>query len=96
MSTYNGWSNYETWRTNMELIDGYDVSDWMSGNVFVFPDDRDEAVEKLADHFRDFAHEVIGEQSSGWAYDLATSFLSHVIWEEIAEHYVDDYIAEMV
>ena len=21
---YNGWANYETWRVNLELFDGYD------------------------------------------------------------------------
>jgi hypothetical protein len=92
---YNGWTNYETWRTNLELIDGYDVSDFMNDNRYVFPDDRDQAVADLSRHFSDFAHEVISEQASGWAYDLAVNFLARVDWDEIAEHYVDDYIAEM-
>jgi hypothetical protein len=94
-TTYNGWTNYETWRTNLELIDGYDVSEWMRDNVFVFPDDRDKAVDLLAAHFTDFAHEVIEEQAKGWALDLAQAFLSRVDWEDIAAHYVDDYIAEI-
>jgi len=93
---YNGWSNFETWKTNLELLDGYDVSDFMEGNRFDFPDDRDSAVDRLAEHFCDYAHSVVEEESSGWAYDLATAFLSHVDWNEIAEHYVDDYIAENV
>ena len=25
---YNGWSNYETWRINLELFDYFDISDY--------------------------------------------------------------------
>lgn len=96
MSGYNGWTNYETWRINLEMIDGYDVSDFMTGFRFVFPDDRDDAVAKLAEYFCDYVHQFVEEQSSGFAYDLATSFLSHVDWDEIASHYVDDYINEFM
>ena len=24
MSKYNGWTNYETWRVNLEIFDGFD------------------------------------------------------------------------
>lgn len=24
MSKYNGWTNYETWRVNLEMFDGYE------------------------------------------------------------------------
>jgi len=28
-NTYNGWTNYETWRVNLELFDGWDImSTW--------------------------------------------------------------------
>ena len=27
MSDYNGWTNYATWRVNLEIFDGYDPYD---------------------------------------------------------------------
>jgi hypothetical protein len=95
MSTCNGWANYETWKTTLELLDGYEVADFMHDCLFVFPDDRDDAVDKLAQHFEDYAHEVVSEQARGWALDVAGSFLSRVDWHEIASHYVDDYASDL-
>jgi len=25
---YNGWTNYETWRVNLEIFDNFDISDY--------------------------------------------------------------------
>ena len=94
---YNGWSNYETWRTNLELIDGYDVSDFMNDHRFVFPDDREEAVSKLASHFEDYVQEVMEwPESNTFAFGIVQDFLARVDFDEIAEHYVDDYINEFM
>lgn len=93
---YNGWSNYETWKTNMELLDGYEVNDFMSSGVYVFPEDRDQAVTDLARHFSDYAYDYVAEQATGWALDLANNFLARVDFDEIAGHYVDDYITEFM
>jgi hypothetical protein len=92
---YNGWTNYETWRTNLELLSKYDVGEFMGDNCFAFPDDRDDAVDKLAAQFEDDAHNVVEEQATGWALDLARGFLSRVDWREIASHYVDNYAANL-
>jgi len=90
---YNGWANYETWKTNLELIDGYDVADIVEG--YDFPTDRDEAVEMVARVFEQYADEVIEwPEGNTFAHGIVQSFLARVDWEEIAEHYVDDYIAE--
>lgn len=69
--TYNGWTNYATWRVNLEVFDGSDQS-W------------------TAESAREFAEELIMEQSSGIAQDYAMVFLSEVNWYEIAEHYQDE------
>lgn len=26
-NTYNGWTNYETWKTHLEILDGYEWAD---------------------------------------------------------------------
>jgi len=93
---YNGWSNYETWKTNLEVLDGYDVSDFMGAHRFVFPDDRDEAVEKLASHFREYVEGAIGIIYEAFTYGIVEAFINRVDFDEIAEHYVDDYITEFM
>lgn len=90
--SYNGWSNYETWRVNLELFDGMNLSDdiGFSGDI----DDRDEAISELAETLKEMAHETVAMDAKGWALDLAFSFLSKVNFRELAEHMIDDYIAE--
>jgi hypothetical protein len=92
---YNGWTNYETWRTNLELLDGYDVADFMNDHRFAFPEDRDDAIDKLAAHFEGYVLELLDEQATGWAHDIAELFVMRVDWREIASHYVDDYAADL-
>lgn len=94
--SYNGWSNYETWRVNLEMLDGYDIADWMDGSTYDLTDDdgRDDAIYALAQYFSEMVHEIVERESKGFAYGLAVSFLNEVDWQEIAAHYIDDYIAE--
>lgn len=88
---YNGWSNYETWRVNLELFDGMTASDM---NIVPDAETRDDAVMDLAGSLEQYAYDRVEQESSGWAQDIAKSFLACVVWNEIAEHMVDDYIAE--
>jgi hypothetical protein len=69
---YNGWTNYETWRIQLEVIDGMTLED--------FGYDLHEVD----------TCELIEGQSSGFALDLAHSFLARVDWTEIAEHLIAD------
>jgi hypothetical protein len=83
MATYNGWSNYETWRIHLELISGMDPHE-MGWPL----DDTSE----LRHHVRDFVEELIsGSAPEGLARDYALSFVSAVDWYEIAEHLIADY-----
>ena len=92
---YNGWANYETWRINLEMFDGYDPSDDLSRYDFA-DGDREKAIENLSASLESLAEDYINETcTGGLAYDLAMSFLSKVEFEEIAEHMVDDYIADL-
>jgi hypothetical protein len=89
MNGYNGWANYETWRTNLELFDGLDLTDFSLDF-----DDRDGAVKELTAILEEYADETVEMDAKGWAADIARSFLAQVDFEEIAEHMVDDYITE--
>jgi hypothetical protein len=71
-NTYNGWTNYETWRINLELFDG-DNDRWSHGSP---------------DALQEFAEELIEQSTDeGIGRDYALAFLQNVDWREIAEHY---------
>ena len=92
---YNGWTNYETWRVNLEMFDGYDATDFFNGYDFA-DGDFDKAVRDLSEMLQSMADELIEmDCNKGFAYDLAQSFLARVDFDEIAEHMANDYVAEV-
>lgn len=78
---YNGWSNYETWRINLELCDGLTPDD------FCGPCD----IETLADCLKDYAFDFLESEAQGLALGLAQTFLSEVDWQEIATNMLSEY-----
>jgi dTDP-4-dehydrorhamnose reductase len=81
MSTYNGWSNYATWRINLEMVDGF-----FGSNMPV------EDISDIADYLQEYCISLIEESTpDGLAKDYAFAFLGDVNWYEIAEHIVEDY-----
>jgi hypothetical protein len=92
---YNGWTNYETWRVNLEILDGMTL-----GHFGFTPDclDTDDysAVEKFAGVLEMYVCEIIEQDATGFALDLARSFLAHVDWVQIAEHMLEDAKQELV
>ncbi len=81
--TYNGWTNYATWRVNLEMFDGYDAA---SGNDLDAYD--------LGQLLRDDAEELVTAGASGLAQGYALAFLADVNWYEIAEHMIEAYREE--
>ena len=77
--SYNGWTNYATWRVNLEVFDGMDIMDYLGC----------EETSTLADRMKEYAENVIYDQTSenSIARDYALAFLSAVNWYEIARHY---------
>lgn len=88
--TYNGWANYETWRVNLELLDGMTPEDFGYDRHELDTDDYS-SVEKLADALEATVYDLMEMESSGFALDLSRSFLAMVNWQEIAEHMIYDY-----
>jgi hypothetical protein len=85
MNTYNGWTNYATWRVNLEIFDGFDPKDYWFGS------DRWEAYD-LGDFLKGYAEELIESSSSeGLALDYALAFLSDVDWRQIASRMLDNF-----
>ena len=75
---YNGWTNYATWRVNLEIFDNGET---LSDMGFT----RD----GLHNQLRDYAEEIVCGEASGLAIDYALAFLSDVDWAEIARHLLD-------
>ena len=79
---YNGWTNYATWRVNLELFDDFRVVDQeLMDDTYV-----------LSKYLRETAEVYIKDSSTedGLARDYALAFLSDVNWYEIAKHMIDD------
>jgi hypothetical protein len=77
---YNGWTNYATWRVNLEMFDGGD-----------FASDNDLDAYDLGDSLREMAYDTLSESGSGLVRDYAFAFLRDVNWPEIARHMIEDY-----
>ena len=94
--SYNGWTNYVTWLVKLEYFGDCELDTFVDVDQLfdvdsVDPDDRVGMVSSsLYDIFSDF----IEENSSGMARDLAKLAVDDVNFDEIAEHMIDDWVAE--
>ena len=87
-SSYNGWTNYETWRVQLEMLDGQTLEDFgmvpEEGETIV-------GVRELASALEESCFEVITmDTKEGLGRDLAFAFLSHANWYELAEHMIEN------
>lgn len=89
-TTYNGWTNYATWRVNLEIFDGFDPREH-----FTLADSDDSWQEDLAENLRNYAEDYIiynaESSANSLMADYARAFLSDVNWAEIALHLIEDY-----
>lgn len=82
-TNYNGWTNYATWRVNLEIFDGLAPDDmgWDALDIY-----------ELTTALKDYADEAIeGSAPEGLALSYARAFLADVNWGEIARHKVAEY-----
>jgi hypothetical protein len=94
--TYNGWSNYATWRINLEIFDDLDISEFDGIEDKVDPEliclhTLSEALQERAEFY---IFECDERKPSSLMEDYARAFLNEVDWYEIAKHMVNDHIAE--
>jgi len=83
MTDYNGWTNYETWRVNLEIFDGIDPTEMGWEGLALY--DFKEAL-------KEYANEILETGASeGLALDYARAFLSSVDFYSIARHIIDAY-----
>lgn len=79
--TYNGWTNYATWRVNLEIFDGMSPRD--------VTDTRDVEAYELGQAMKEYAEEMLSGDSLAVSYALA--FMADVNWYEIATHKIEEY-----
>lgn len=89
-TTYNGWTNYETWRVNLEIFDGLEKEEMFDLGLDAWD---------LRHVLQDYAEEVVTMSISdpnapSLALDYAMAFISDVNWYEIAKHMIADYALE--
>jgi hypothetical protein len=92
---YNGWTNYATWRINLELADDT-VESW-SQDIPRYQDAY-ATVSDLADAIQQSCEEAVTNYGAleGLAVDYAMAFMDDVNWYEIAEHAAENYPAMIV
>lgn len=83
---HNGWTNYATWRIQLEIVDDYfqgmlgSDEDWLK-------EQREMSVGDMAGCVKDIVEEAVGEgQQDGLAWNYAQAFLEEVNYNELAEH----------
>lgn len=77
-NTYNGWTNYATWRVNLEMFDGFEPDYAMKADDYKLM-----AIEFLE-----------ADGTAGLAFDYAMAFIDGVNWHEIAEAHKTEEEAE--
>jgi len=89
--TYNGWTNFETWKINLEVLDGY--------TSHIIDSERVKETLKtktydLSEELEDYVFEVLGFDQCQNEYSLLSNyaywFIKEVNFYEIAEHIKND------
>ena len=89
MSNYNGWTNWETWKVNLELLDGLDASDL---NIEHYTQDE---YYEAGQVIEEYVGELIAMQYQydGFVGGIISGFMSDVNWSELAKCFIDEWVA---
>ena len=90
---YNGWRNWETWDCNL-WFDNFFVED--AANMYAMAEDENEAILLLESLIEDTVTESIAVADSGFAADIIGQALQAIDFREIAEHYIEDVVSELI
>lgn len=86
-SNYQGWTNYETWRVNLEIFDGVDWAEWYGEDEEAHP------FYEFVDSLKEYAEQavIMDDSVNTLANSYASAFLQEVNYNEIAKHIVEQY-----
>lgn len=80
-NTYNGWTNYATWRVALEWFDTH--------NPFSYEKDSYE----LSKMLKEYVNESLEMEACGdFTLAYALAFVSEVNWFEIAQHLIEEEV----
>jgi hypothetical protein len=89
-NTYNGWTNYETWRVNLEIFDYTTANEFCSFSVY-----KPDCAYELSDELKDYAVTLLEmEGAKGLTFDYAMAFLEAVDFRQIAQRMIENAIEE--
>lgn len=75
--TYNGWTNYATWRISLELFEGYELTEH----------EQELSIYDFHEQLKEYAEEIVTmDQHDSLCTSYALAFLAQVNFYEIAEH----------
>jgi hypothetical protein len=92
-TTYNGWTNYATWRINLEIFDNIPLEDFdgmerLNAWREPCPYGLSLAMKERVEYY------IECTSQEGMARDYALAFIADVNWYEIAEHKIAEYTEE--
>lgn len=79
--TYNGWTNYATWRVNLEVFDGMNLREYFNE----LPDAYD-----AGQWAKGVVESLLYESSDSLTRDWALAFISDVDWFSIGRHLIEN------
>jgi hypothetical protein len=93
--TYNGWTNYETWLTNLWIDQDSYATETISNiclGLMGSWEDKDDIDWRLGDSIKDIIEEWVdsAEIANGFILDMLRGAISEVNFREIAGHYYDE------
>lgn len=78
-NTYNGWTNYATWRIALEWFDNFN------------PNEEETDPYQLSKQLESYIEECFSVNTeNNYVLDYAMAFISDVNWYEIAEHLIQE------
>jgi len=85
---YNGWTNYETWRVQLEYFADRELNDFTGGRLIPFTD--------LCAILKDHIEEIIdlGSDPGSLVHGWAMAFIADVNWRDIADCLIEADKAE--
>lgn len=85
-TTYNGWTNRETWAIGLHLME--DVTSWIQHDIGEWKNDEFKDAGQL---FRDLVNDMIDQSDLAEDYSLLLDLidLSAVNWDELGQHALD-------
>lgn len=95
---YNGWTNYATWRVNLEIIDG-DYDYWNEHLEEMEGEDAEDILYTMTQLVEEHVQQIMdandpGDDMSNLIRSYANAFLADVSYYEIAKHLIEQYELE--